>query len=667
LKKILLLGGYGTFGRRIALRAAEAGFEVLVAGRSGKKAEAFCAGRPGLVPLALDRGGGLPEALAHYCPFALVDAAGPFQGAGYEAARAAVAAGCHYLDIADASDFVCGIAALDGAARQAGVAVISGASSLPALSGAVVRRLADDIDDVRAVEIALSATSRGMTGRSVTLAILSYLGKPIRLRRGARWTAGHGWQELRRQDFAIAGVPRLRRRLTGLAEVPDLTLLPGRLPGRPAVTFRAGTDMRLHVLGLWLLSWPVRWRWVGGVAPFAGLLSALQRWTGKLGSRRSAMIVRLFGLAGAGRVEWRWTLIADAGDGPHIPSLAVPILLDQLAAGRVEAGARDAGTLLGLEDFQPGLARLAVAQEIVELALPPPLYARVMGPRFAALPPAVRAMHDILRDGGASGRARVTRGRNGAARLVAGLFRFPREGAHDLRVAFTERDGREGWVRDFSGRRFGTMLAERGGLLTERFGALGFGFALPSDGAGLRMVLRRWWLGPFPLPLALAPRTEAREWEEGGRFHFDVAIALPLIGPLVHYRGWLVKEQNGVKIAGGCHCRAVRFEAEVPREVELLDCNCSICTMTGFRHLIVPHGDFRLLSGAERLASYRFGTGAADHLFCSVCGVKSYYQPRSHPDAWSVNLNALDDVSALRITARPFDGRNWDEARRGLD
>ena len=121
-----------------------------------------------------------------------------------------------------------------------------------------------------------------------------------------------------------------------------------------------------------------------------------------------------------------------------------------------------------------------------------------------------------------------------------------------------------------------------------------------------------------------------------------------------------------VTISGGCHCRAVRFEAEVAAEVELLDCNCSICAMTGFRHLIVPHGDFRLISGEAALTHYRFGTGAADHLFCKVCGVKSFYQPRSHPDAWSLNFNALDDVSGLAATARSFDGRNWEEASRAL-
>ncbi|HYW15874.1 MAG TPA: GFA family protein [Allosphingosinicella sp.] len=123
---------------------------------------------------------------------------------------------------------------------------------------------------------------------------------------------------------------------------------------------------------------------------------------------------------------------------------------------------------------------------------------------------------------------------------------------------------------------------------------------------------------------------------------------------------------NEVTVSGGCHCRAVRFEAEAPGAVEVLDCNCSICSATGFRHLIVPHSEFRLLSGEGVLTHYRFGTGAADHLFCSVCGVKSFYQPRSHPEAWSLNVNALDDVSGLSVTVRSFDGRNWEKARKAL-
>ena len=121
-----------------------------------------------------------------------------------------------------------------------------------------------------------------------------------------------------------------------------------------------------------------------------------------------------------------------------------------------------------------------------------------------------------------------------------------------------------------------------------------------------------------------------------------------------------------MKAQGGCHCGAVRFSCELEGPpVPALACNCSICAATGFVHLIVPHEDFTLESGQDRLTSYRFGTGAADHLFCSVCGVKSFYQPRSHPDAWSVNANALDLRPDLAIER--FDGKNWERAKAALD
>jgi plasmid stabilization system protein ParE len=280
------------------------------------------------------------------------------------------------------------------------------------------------------------------------------------------------------------------------------------------------------------------------IGPLSGLLGRLQSWTAWAGSRRSAMIVRLFGVRDGRRVERRWTLIADKDDGPEIPSLAVPILLERAAAGRLPPEAMDAGTLLDLEDFAPQFGRLAVIQEIVEIPQPPPLYAQVMGARFAALPKAVRDMHDLLRDGGARGEAEVERGANPLARLVARLAGFPKAGRHNLHVAFAERDGCETWTRDFSGRRFSSRLSEHKGLLVERFGLLRFGFELPSDDEGLDMVLRRWWLGPIPLPMALAPIAPAREWDEEGRFRFDVRIGLRLVGPVVHYRGWLVREDG---------------------------------------------------------------------------------------------------------------------------
>jgi hypothetical protein len=112
--------------------------------------------------------------------------------------------------------------------------------------------------------------------------------------------------------------------------------------------------------------------------------------------------------------------------------------------------------------------------------------------------------------------------------------------------------------------------------------------------------------------------------------------------------------------AGGCHCGGVRFEAALPAKVVAQSCNCSMCAKTGYVHVIVPESRFRLTKGAERLAEYTFNTRVAKHLFCSECGIKSFYRPRSNPDGWSVNGRCLDDVEGLEIVIEAFDGRNWE-------
>ena len=111
---------------------------------------------------------------------------------------------------------------------------------------------------------------------------------------------------------------------------------------------------------------------------------------------------------------------------------------------------------------------------------------------------------------------------------------------------------------------------------------------------------------------------------------------------------------------GGCHCGAVRFEALLPEPITVQDCNCSMCAKLGYLHAIVPEGAFRIVAGAERLTSYRFNTGVAEHLFCSTCGVKGFYRPRSNPDGWSVNARCLDDFAGLDLIVEPFDGRDWE-------
>ena len=112
--------------------------------------------------------------------------------------------------------------------------------------------------------------------------------------------------------------------------------------------------------------------------------------------------------------------------------------------------------------------------------------------------------------------------------------------------------------------------------------------------------------------------------------------------------------------SGGCHCGAVRFEALLGDKVEAQTCTCSMCEKVGFVHVIVPESRFRLLQGAEQITTYTFNTGVAKHTFCSVCGVKPFYRPRSNPDGWSVNARCLDEAARPVLIVSEFDGRDWD-------
>lgn len=547
--RILVIGGYGGFGERLCRRLAASGHHILVGGRSIERARRLCHRMPGAEAVAVDRTGDVASVLSRHRPDLVVDAAGPFQEGGFAVPEACIRYAIPYLDLADATGFVTGIGQLDAAARAAGVAIVSGASSAPALTGAVARRLADGLDRVHTVNIALSAANRATGGESVIAAVLSYVGRRLPLWRGGRRTHGFGWQEMQREDFRFADGSGLDGRLVALADLPDCTLLPDLLPGRPAVTFRAGTERGLHMVALWLASWPVRWGWLRSLGAARRSLLPFYRLTSRSGGKRSAMSITLAGSSGSRRVERRWTIVAEQGDGLEIPTLSAELLAADLLAGRLPAGARNAAGLLSLDRYEPAFAGLAVRHEISERQLPPPLYARLLGERFHRLPQAVRTMHEICRDAGAVGEAQVVRGRSLTARLIARMMGFPPEGCWPLHVAFREREGVESWTRDFGGHRFTSRLgAAAGGLVFERFGPLRFLFALEADEHGLEMRFRRWSCLGLPLPPALAPRIAAREWQEEGRFRFDVRVALPLLGHIIGYRGFLMSS-SGAEIA----------------------------------------------------------------------------------------------------------------------
>lgn len=541
MKSVLILGGYGGFGRRLSYRLAARGYTLWIAGRSQAKAAAFCRELGCGTPIIADRNRPLDAVLQAAQPFILIDAAGPFQTSDYRVAEACIRNGVHYLDLADARDFVCGIHRLDATAIEQGVIVRSGASSVPALSGAVIQKLTASMGCVSRIDMAISASSRATLGASVAKAILSYAGQKLTVWRGQSWTDAFGWQQLSRSTFAVKGRKPLSR-LIALADVPDHEIWPRTLSGNPAVTFKAGTESAFQMLGLWLLSWLVRWRWLSNLVGLAPALLPLQRLTAWLGNNRSAMMIEVFGFQDELPQRRTWTLLAEQGDGPEIPTLAAACLTDLIQAGRVPPGARDGSQDIGLEQFQAEFSKLAIVEgwaTFPEI----PLYQKVMEAEFDLLPSSLRAMHSYIGDGAASGQAVVERGKHPASALLCFVFGFPSSGQHGLRVHFRKDNASDLWVRHFGQHRMKSRLRQANRKLVEQFGPLDFYFDLTREDQGLKMTLKRWTAFGVPLPFALAPRVEAREWDVAGNFQLSVSISAPVIGLIVRYNGHLAPER----------------------------------------------------------------------------------------------------------------------------
>jgi len=552
--RVLIVGGYGTFGGRLAqLLVDEPRLTLIVAGRARERAEAFCKSLRGAAALeaqAFDRDRDIEAALAAARPDVVIDASGPFQayrGDPYRLVQACIARGIDYIDLADGSDFVDGIDRFDAAAQARGVCVLSGASTCPVLTAAAVRRLSRDMTRLDSVTGGITPSPYAGVGPNVIRAIASYAGRPVRVLRDGRAAVGIGLVETRRFTVAPPGRLPLRPVLFSLVDVPDLTALPKLWPALGSVWMGAGPVPEILHRMLNVLARGVRMKLLPSLVFLAPLMHAatnVLRW----GERRGGMFVAVAGTDRDGRaVESSWHLIAEGDDGPFIPSMAAAAIIRHRLDGRRGApGARAALCELELDDYEALFAGRRIFCGVREpMTAQTPLYRRLLGDAYAALPPPIQAMHELAGALTAEGRATVERGSGILSRAIGAMIGFP-PAARDVpvRVEFSLRDGREVWRRDFAGRAFTSTQEEGRGrferLLCERFGPFAFGIALVRADDRLDLVPRGWSAFGIPLPRALVPHVVAFESVEDGRFHFHVEIKLPLIGFLVRYRGWLV-------------------------------------------------------------------------------------------------------------------------------
>lgn len=363
---VLVLGGYGQYGSRISQALAAEGLHVIVGGRSAKRAQSHCdfikkASPMAVVePRALDVGKRLSETLANTRPFVVVNTCGPFQRADNRIADACIDAGIHYIDLADARKFVANFGVLDGAARANDVLAVTGASSLPALSAAVVDNLGGAFSKIRALDIGISAAQRTPRGLATTQSILTYLGR--KLAPGSGSSERFGWQNLHRRNYPLIG----RRWLSNI-DVPDIDLLAERYEAEDVRCF-AGLEVSVLHLCMWLMSWAVRAVPRINPAYFARLFIKISNLFDVIGSGASAMHVVVIGENHDGQPHKQsWSIVARNGDGPNIPCVPAIILARKLVSGNIAA--RGAMPCLGLITLDEYLVELE-AFDVSTICLP---------------------------------------------------------------------------------------------------------------------------------------------------------------------------------------------------------------------------------------------------------------------------------------------------------
>lgn len=358
MKRVLIIGGYGNFGSFISRRlAGVSNLHIIIAGRSEKKAQ-LLAREINAAAIALDIHDNLDTCLRETQPDIVIHTSGPFQSQGYSVAEACIEFGAHYIDLADGRDFVANINVLDNKARQAGVLVVSGASSVPCLTSALIDHYQQEFEQLQSIDYGITTAQQTARGLATTAAILSYTGKSFKTRIDGEAKEIYGWQGLRARKY-----PELGWRLLGYCNIPDLELFPKLYPNIKTIKFYAGLEIPFIHLALWLLSWLVRARLIGNLqrsAPILLKLSFLFDW---LGSSNSGFHMELQGTDKHGESKSvRFELTARDGDGPYIPCMPAILLAEKLANQELTAtGATPCIGLITRDEYLDALGKLNIS------------------------------------------------------------------------------------------------------------------------------------------------------------------------------------------------------------------------------------------------------------------------------------------------------------------
>jgi saccharopine dehydrogenase-like NADP-dependent oxidoreductase len=352
--RVVVLGGTGNFGARI-VRAL----------KDDSNIELICAGRHGASAMLDIHATDFGQRLAALKPDLVIHCVGPFQGQDYRVATATLAAGSHYMDLADGREFVTQFAAAnDATAKAAGRIAISGASTLPALSSAVIDSLQAQMSAIDFIEIAIAPGQRAARGTATLAAVLSYLGRPIAIWQESQWRTAWGWMALRRIRFDFGN------RVGACCDVPDLSLLPGRYPTAKSISFHAALEIRMQHIVLWMFAALRRAGVPLPVGKWARFLDRAASLFDRFAGPSGGMQVSVTGTDKEGaQITRTWHLTAPALHGPEIPCLSAIVLARRMARGEVFVpGAHACMGFLGLAEFLPEFTRWGIVTRIDEMS-----------------------------------------------------------------------------------------------------------------------------------------------------------------------------------------------------------------------------------------------------------------------------------------------------------
>jgi saccharopine dehydrogenase-like NADP-dependent oxidoreductase len=541
MSKVLVLGGYGNFGKLISKRLSKnQNINLFIAGRnleSGKQfLETLNNSNTKSLVLDINKENQLSNLLIELKPEVVINTCGPYNDFNYKIAKICLQHDSNYIDLADSMEFVMGIENLQEEAKMRNKVVISGASSVPGLSSTVVHHFENQFDEIESIDAIISPGNKQMfRGVATVSSVLSYCGSPFGTLSNGKMKTIFGWQGMKM--ITIPGITKSR--LVSDCKVPDLVLFPRNYPSLKNFSFKAGIELKIFQFGVYVLSLLKRIGILKNVSKYSSILDRISRWFSNFGTDEGGMNVNIHGKKEGKPHVLNWSIVALSGDGPEIPSTPAAVLTEKILKNEIQSNAYPCWQLFSLPEFMKSIQDFDI-YTVVNNGKSAFTIVDIIGKNnYEKFPQDIQSFHS--QGGKCKGHLKVTRGSNILARLVATLAGFPKENPNAL-VTVVNENGI--WTRDFNGHILKSKWINEAhnGLAIEDFGfGTKFAFQLVplKDNSGFKHITKKMWmLGFIQIPNFLRVSADGlTKGLENGGWSILVEVKMPILGLLVKYEG----------------------------------------------------------------------------------------------------------------------------------